>query len=80
MQDARKKPDARPYAHPECWETAPKWVIAGNHVALVFLREIAPYLVIKRAQAELLASGYAQLSAEERAELYVRLRQLRREA
>jgi hypothetical protein len=49
-------------------------------MALVFLREIAPSLVIKRAQAESLASGYVHLSAAEREELYARLRQLRHEA
>jgi hypothetical protein len=80
MQDTRKKLDARPNTHSERWKTAYKWVIAGNRVALVFLREMVPYLVIKRAQAELLASGYVHLSAAEREELYARLRQLRHEA
>lgn len=72
--------DTRPSAHPERWKTGYDWIVSGNRVAAVLLREIAPYLVIKRAQAELLAGGYVHLSAEERDTMYVRLRQLKREA
>jgi hypothetical protein len=71
---------ARPNTHPERWKPAYSWIVSGNRVAAVLLREIAPYLVIKRAQAELLADGYVHLSSEERDVLYLRLRQLKREA
>ncbi len=79
-EDTRRKRHAHPGAHPENWRTVYNWVIMGNRVAVVFLREIAPYLIVKSAQAELLAGGYVHLSAEERDALYTRLHQLKREA
>ena len=69
----------RPNAHPERWKTSYDWIVSGNR-AVVLLREIAPYLVIKNAQAELLAGGYVHLSAEERDAMYLRLRHLKRDA
>ena len=47
-------------------------------MAIVLLQEIAPYLIIKREQAELLVNGYVHLSVEDRDTLYVKLRQLKR--
>jgi regulator of extracellular matrix RemA (YlzA/DUF370 family) len=70
----------RPAANPKLWKTGYDWIVSGNRVVAVLLREIAPYLIIKRAQAELLAGGYLHLSAEERDALYLSLRQLKREA
>ncbi len=53
------------------------WVLAGNRRATVFLREIAPYLVIKKPQADLLASGYVHLSDDDRDAMYRRLAELK---
>ena len=57
-----------------------EWVLSGNRQVMVFLREIVPYLVIKREQAELLAQGYVHLSEEERFVLYKKLRDLKKTA
>lgn len=59
------------------WRKGYHWKIAGNRRAIAFLREIAPYLIIKREQAELLCNGYVLLSEEEREQLYQRLRELK---
>jgi hypothetical protein len=67
-----------PTSHPERWKPSYNWTISGNRVAIVLLREIAPYLIIKREQAELLVNGYVHLSAEDRNALYVKLRQLKK--
>ena len=56
------------------------WKLSGNRRAITFLREIAPYLIIKRAQADTLAGGYVHLSADERVALYERMAQLKRPA
>lgn len=56
------------------------FVLSGNRQVMVFLREIAPYLVIKREQAELVAQGYVHLSEEERFALYKKLRELKKNA
>jgi hypothetical protein len=56
------------------------FVLSGNRQVMVFLREIAPYLVIKREQAELVAQGYVHLSEEERFALYKKLRELKKSA
>ena len=79
-QHQQAKLDARPGANPEHWKSRYDWIVSGNRVVSVLLREIAPYLVIKREQAELLAGGYVHLSADEREALYLRLRQLKRQA
>jgi len=76
----RPETDMRPAANPKLWKTGYDWIVSGNRVVAVLLREIAPYLIIKRAHAELLAGGYLHLSAEERDALYLRLRQLKRDA
>jgi len=77
-QRRRVKVDARSTSNQPLWRTGYDWIISGNRVAMVLLREITPYLVIKRAQAELLAGGYLHLSEEERDALYLHLRQLKR--
>jgi hypothetical protein len=78
-QRQRVKLDARPTSNQQQWRTGYDWIVSGNRVATILLREIAPYLVIKRAQAELLAGGYLHLSEEERYVLYLQLRQLKRQ-
>lgn len=79
-QQHHPETDKRPAANPRSWKTNYNWIVSGNRVTAVLLREIAPYLIIKRAQAELLAGGYLHLSVEERDALYFRLRELKREA
>jgi hypothetical protein len=71
--------EKRPNTHPEQWKPCYTWIVSGNRIAITFLREIAPYLIIKRKQAELLAGGYVHLSNEERNALFVRLRELKGE-
>jgi hypothetical protein len=78
-QRQRIKIDARPTSNQPQWRTLYDWIISGNRVATILLREITPYLVIKRTQAELLASGYLHLSEEERGALYLQLRHLKRQ-
>jgi hypothetical protein len=56
------------------------WVLSGNRQVMIFLREIAPYLVIKREQAELVAQGYVHLPEEERYALYKKLQELKKYA
>jgi hypothetical protein len=65
---------------PGRWREQWTWMLAGNRQVMTFLREIAPYLVIKREQAELVAGGYLLLSEEERFRLYLRIRALKRTA
>lgn len=62
--------------HREGWN----WVLSGNRQVMVFLREIAPYLVIKREQAELVAQGYVHLSEEEREALWQKLHKMKKYA
>lgn len=45
--------------------------------SVVLLRELAPYLVIKREQAEPFANGYRHLSNEDREALYHRMREFK---
>lgn len=52
--------------------------MAGNRQCIVFLKELIPYLVIKRPQAEIVVAGYLHLSDEERDEAYQKIRALRR--
>ena len=54
------------------------WIIAGNRRAIAFLREIAPYLIIKRQQAEVLAFGYVSLSTDERLKMVEKLSYLKK--
>ena len=58
----------------DCWH----WTMRRNRQCLIFLSEIAPYLVIKREQAKLLSNGYIALDDRQREELYVRLSILKR--
>lgn len=55
------------------------WVVAGNRQCIQFLKEIVNYLVIKRPQAELLIGGYVHLEPKEREELWMKLKQLKKE-
>lgn len=54
------------------------WVLSGNRQVMSFLREIIPYLVIKKEQAELLADGYLHLPEEERFALFQKIRDLKK--
>lgn len=54
------------------------WILAGNRQVMVFLREIMPYLVIKKEQAQLLANGYVHLPEEERFALFQKIRELKK--
>jgi hypothetical protein len=74
----RVKPTKDRVGHPERWKPMYNWVVSGSRKAIVLLREIAPYLVIKREQAELLVNGYVHLSEGQRNELYLKLRQLKK--
>jgi hypothetical protein len=61
------------------WKDCYSWVIAGNRRAIIFLKEIKPYLVIKKKQAELLSNGYVHLSDQERDKLYLELHESKAE-
>ncbi len=54
------------------------WILAGNRQVMVFLREICPYLVIKREQADLLAKGYLHLSEDDRCALVQKMSYLKK--
>jgi hypothetical protein len=54
------------------------WTISGNNLCRFFLKAVAPYLVIKRKQAELMMRGYLHLSQAERLALWERMRDLKR--
>ena len=62
------------------WRDCYHWILSGNRQVMVFCREIAPYLVIKKEQAELVAQGYVHLSEEERAALWQKLHELKKHA
>ena len=57
-----------------------EWILAGNRQVMAFLKDIAPYLVIKREQAELLMNGYVHLPEEERYALFLKMRALKKTA
>jgi hypothetical protein len=65
----RKKPNKKP-----AW----MWVIPGNRRVICFCREIAPYLIVKRRQAELVGGGYIRLDAEARRKMHDTLRAMKR--
>jgi len=62
------------------WKDIYHWILSGNRQVMVFCREIAPYLVIKREQAELVAQGYVHLSEEDRAVLWQKLHEMKKSA
>ena len=62
------------------WKDIYRWSLSGNRQVMVFCREITPYLVIKKEQAELVAQGYVHLSEEERAALWQKLHELKKRA
>ncbi len=70
QRDARKE-------HPS-WRTGWVWVLSGNRRVMIFCQEIAPYLIIKREQAELIASGYVHLPEPERFALFQKMKDLKR--
>lgn len=57
----------------DCWH----WTMNGAQQCMVFLREISPYLIIKKKQAELLSRGCRALTDKQRETLYMRLKKLR---
>ncbi len=78
MKQATPGRDKRPGSNPEQWRQSYNWIVSGNRIAIVLLKEIAPYLVIKHEQAKLLVNGYVHLPEEERYELYKKLRDLKK--
>ncbi len=72
-----KQKDDRQEDHPE-WRIGYTWCLSGNRRVMVFCREIASYLIIKREQSELIANGYVHLPEPERLALYQKLKDLKR--
>lgn len=54
------------------------WIISGNRRVILFCKEIAPYLVIKQRQAELVAQGYLRFSHTERRNLAASLASMKK--
>ena len=54
------------------------WSIPGNRRVIVFSREIAPHLTIKRRQAELIAGGYIRLDHAARLAMSAQLSSMKR--
>ncbi len=61
------------------WRKRYNWMLCGMLRSRIFCHEIAPYLIIKREQAELMAAGWLHLSNDERAELHQKMRDLKRQ-
>lgn len=57
----------------ECWD----WVISGPRRTTRFLEEMAPYLIIKKDQANLLKNGYIHLDDNQRERLFFEVRRLK---
>ncbi len=55
-----------------------QWTMGGGVRPRIFCQEIAPSLIVKREQAELMAVGWLHLSNAERLALYWRMRALKR--
>lgn len=60
------------------WRTGWLWELSGNRRVMAFCREIAPYLIIKREQAELIVDGYIHLPEPERFVLFQKLKDLKK--
>lgn len=54
-----------------------RWVISGDERGRVFAQEIAPMLIIKRAEAELVAQGWKHLPYDEQCKVAQQLRDLK---
>jgi hypothetical protein len=54
------------------------WSLSGSRQVIQFLKEIAPYLVIKKQMAQILSNGYVHLSEDDRKLLYDRLCAMRK--
>lgn len=74
---SRRQRDDRQKEHPE-WRVGYTWTLSGNRRVMIFCREIAPYLIIKREQAELIANGYVHLPEPARFALFQRLKALKK--
>jgi hypothetical protein len=74
---SRRERDDRQKEHPE-WRIGYTWTLSGNRRVMVFCREMASYLIIKRKQAELIADGYVHLPEPERFALFQKLKDLKR--
>lgn len=61
------------------WLVQYRWVLRGILRSRIFCHEIAPYLIVKREQAELMAVGWLHLSNEGRAASHRRVRDLKRQ-
>ncbi len=53
------------------------WTVSGPKRTIKFLREIIPYLVIKKQQASLLLNGYVHLNEADRDSLFHQVRELK---
>lgn len=60
------------------WQDCFTWTLTGNEQCRQFLRELSPYLIVKRAQAEAVADGWVHLNDAERDALFNRVRDLKR--
>jgi hypothetical protein len=74
---SRKEVDNRQEEHPE-WRVGYTWTLSGSRRVMIFCREIAPYLIIKREQAKLIADGYVHLPETERFALFQKLKDLKK--
>ncbi len=54
----------------QAWE----WQLHGNPAVIALARDLAPYLIIKREQAEVVGAGWNHLPIEERLERWRRVR------
>lgn len=57
--------------------TTYNWNFTGTNRTIQLCKELAPYLIAKKSQAELLAQGYKHLNPQEREELWIAMRQLK---
>ena len=54
------------------------WVVPGNRRVICLCHELAPYLTVKRRQAELVAAGYIRLDHAGRLAMHDRLKAMKR--
>lgn len=57
------------------------WTVKGNHNIILFAKEIAPYLIIKRTQAEALVEAFSEpLDRNKRSNIYWTIKGLKKTA
>ena len=62
----------------EKWRGCYHWTLTGTNQCLYFLKQIEPYLVIKKEQAQVLMNGYVHLSNNDREDMVRKLKDLKR--